>query len=740
MRKIIFGLSVAILPLLFSCSNKDYDTGMQREGMVDFTIQTSIPQGIKTYAPSNPGSGQGGIGNVDPASYDLRYIMEVWTTESTPRVAVRKIQIAQNFSTPVIFTTTLLAQHYNFVFWADFVKKGTKADLFYNTNTGPVDIMAAGPGTVDVSGYTGLTDIEIIPDVNGGITESFLGAPPIHNLAEAHDAYFGVRNIDLSKASVTNNDLPGSTTNQPNIVLTRPFGKFRLVSTDAPENVYFGDNLSQIKSAIVGAGIAYSTNIPSGFNALTGTTTGATIAAPFYALSPEVSVEQIAAIGNKDAIVLAFDYIFTPTPGTATQTVAFNAVVAGGSLSNPYKIGNREISNIPIERNKLTTIFGKFFTQSADLKVLVSDGFIDDPINIDLDKDAQIIDADGQNNIDLIIPNHTIAPIYTFKINGTINSGATITLKDETNPSVNGVGYEGEVYLVFEKTPPALGSFTIDLPFATVYINGINVTTMTASVSDNTLHIDKTCKIGTLDFQKGKVEIERGATITTINKGAGTKVFYGATTIAQITATTIGGVVADVFFMNDIIGYTSAAGGVVPNDGCTIDGKGHSITTYAETATATQGVFNWNGSSRNNITIKNMTIINTAPKTGTLYGHGFNITNGSKGNVIENVKVVLNSATSGHGINLNASDVTVLGDFSCASGMRGISLANANNTNNLYFNKTTKFVFSTAATGVTTDIQNGRTTNVFPNDNVEWKYYSTTNAAAGRQEIGWYNY
>ena len=311
MNKQFFGLFAFLLAFLFSCSDDNLNTG-KKEGMVDFTIETSIPKEIATYA-----SHEGGIANVDPGYYSLRYIMEVWTQDNPRQLAYRDSSIVTDFnvSTNVTFSVQLVSQVYDFVFWADFVDKGTKEDKFYNTNSNNTSFADLG--------YLGLQDIQI---------KSY------EISTEARDAFYAAeKNVDLSHS------------NHIGVKLTRPFGKYRLIATEAPSG-----SVGEVT-------VDYSAMaLPVGFNALTGDITSVTILATTCTGEASPEIAEAGGITYPNAYVLAFDYIFVPE--SVPQTVKFNATVYDGTAAAGASIGYFEIPDILVERNKLTTVIGNFFT------------------------------------------------------------------------------------------------------------------------------------------------------------------------------------------------------------------------------------------------------------------------------------------------------------------------------------------------------------------------------------------
>ncbi|MDR3236263.1 MAG: hypothetical protein LBT48_05985 [Prevotellaceae bacterium] len=364
MMKQIYWLLATVLILSVSCSKDDFSAKQENEGLVNFSFTTAIPQGINTYAYA---SHEGGAKNVDENSYDLRYILEVWTKDG--RLAYRDYQIVpENFATAsVTFTANLLAMEYDFVFWADFVDNGTTADLYYKTNDGKSDDDIKNDPTCD----KGLTDIQL---------RQGAGAPAYEVSDEARDAFYAVAAVNLSAATVRENT----------ITLKRPFGKFRLISTD----VTGGSAIHAKKSKIQYTGAA---TFPAGFNALTGVVnTAAAVAIDLSsALLSGVTPEDVVVNGitYSDAQILAVDYIFA---APSQPTLSFNVSVYSDDAAT-VKISEREISNVPIEANKLTTIIGNFYTNTGLYSILMHNPF-DGSFDLDGDDMAAVTDAGVEIN------------------------------------------------------------------------------------------------------------------------------------------------------------------------------------------------------------------------------------------------------------------------------------------------------------------------------------------------------
>ena len=321
--------AVAISIFSLSCQKSESESN-PINGEVELSITAGIPNGITTYGPEGTGSHNGGAVLLDPKDYDLRYVLEVWTDEQTPKLAYQETQyVPDNFTTQsVIFNVRLIAKSYNFVFWADFVPKGTTADNYYNT--------------ADLTNITYAKD----PDLTD----------------YAMDAYSKVVSVDLS---VQNQNIQ-------EVKLQRPFGKFRLIATDELSGNLQKDETPASTELVYANG----TTIPDTFNALTGKASGSRSVATINA-----SVQQEDAVVNgvtyADAYMLIANYIFASDAHTA-YTMDVTVKDADNNT-----IGIRNLSQIPVVKNKLTTVIGNFYTNEGNLAIIVEDPFETPEIPID---------------------------------------------------------------------------------------------------------------------------------------------------------------------------------------------------------------------------------------------------------------------------------------------------------------------------------------------------------------------
>ena len=348
-----------ILPILTlggllaaSCQREELEAG-KITGEVDFTITAGIPGGISTYAPAVTGSHNGGAVLLDPAKYDLRYIMQAY--DETGKLAYSATQyVSDDFTTQsVVFEARLIAKKYNFVFWADFVPEGQTADYYYKTTD--------AEGNIDLRDITYAQDPDFTDD--------------------AMDAYTKVVEVNLSAQNQNITD----------IKLQRPFGKLRLIATDQLSGDLQDDELpatTEIK-------YAHGTTVPDVFNALTGIASGNTRT---ISSITSVSMQEDAVVGGTTytgAYFLIANYIFAADANTGYAM----DVTVKDQTGNPT--GVRSLSQIPIVKNKLTTVIGNFYSNSSTLEVIIEDPFEEPETQIDPEEEVLVVEP-GDDVAELI--------------------------------------------------------------------------------------------------------------------------------------------------------------------------------------------------------------------------------------------------------------------------------------------------------------------------------------------------
>ena len=351
---------LALGGLLFasSCQMDEPDAGTLT-GEVDFSITAGIPSGITTYADPIPAfSHRGGASNLDPKDYTLRYILQVFDEDGKVAYEEEKTPEAGTFG-GVTFEARLLAKKYNFVFWADFVKTEGNVE-FYNVGN-------------SIDGY----NLSNITYKDKNIT--------INDLAtDAADAYTKVVEVDLTQAS--------QSLSEP-VKLQRPFGKIRLLATDAlgehnKQEERPGEVTIDFKDAV----------IPSEYNALAQKVAkGVTMKVgklTFTAVCEDASVNGVTT-EYKNSYLLGYSYIFA---SGEIPSYSIDVEVKGNQVGSGV-IGTRSLSSIPVQANKLTTVIGNFYTNEGSIDVKVDDMFDGDDIEVPVTEIFVVTPADDLQKI-----------------------------------------------------------------------------------------------------------------------------------------------------------------------------------------------------------------------------------------------------------------------------------------------------------------------------------------------------
>ena len=178
---------------------------------ISITVGNPDPMDAYSKAPlttTDAFSHLGGAMTVDPASFDLRYIVEVWSNEDTPQLLHRETKcVDDNFvATTVSFKIRIQSLPCKLVFWSDFVEQGSSNDLHYNTANNLQNISYSDQ-------ITSIGDLA----------------------SDDMDAYCAVVPIE----SVSNDQ-------KRHITLRRPFGKLRLLATDQVE----GGDIEGVKPVV----------------------------------------------------------------------------------------------------------------------------------------------------------------------------------------------------------------------------------------------------------------------------------------------------------------------------------------------------------------------------------------------------------------------------------------------------------------------------------------------------------
>ena len=124
--KKLFALLAVVLAVA-SCQKESNDLAVNM-GEQETLITVALPEATRAN------SGVGALDNNVLADHQLRYILEIYSDINTDE-CLRNVKFAEGDKTEVVFNVRLVPGHaYDFVVWADFVKKGE--DTYFYTKDG----------------------------------------------------------------------------------------------------------------------------------------------------------------------------------------------------------------------------------------------------------------------------------------------------------------------------------------------------------------------------------------------------------------------------------------------------------------------------------------------------------------------------------------------------------------------------------------------------------------------------
>lgn len=315
--------------LLFSACSQDLDQTGPNPGEEVVRIQLEAPEAMQlTRSVAGTNSAKGGLTNVDWTKYDVRYQLAVYSEDGTQLLIAPQSKVYDTYG-PATFEFRLTPNTtYKFVAWADFVTQGSEEDLHYNT--------------------ADLTHISIITDNDQDKTIN----------DESRDAFFVTKNIAV-----------GQTLNE-SLTLKRPFAKIRVVTTDWDESngaVAKPDNFK----------ITYhDCKRFSGLNAVSGEATGEADADASTVYVAEIATDASGEKfyeGGYDATstnrTLIVDYLVATSD---QQAIHFKLDMLAGTTP---VISRDFTTNIPIQRNYLTTLIGNLLSVGGSITIDIDENF-----------------------------------------------------------------------------------------------------------------------------------------------------------------------------------------------------------------------------------------------------------------------------------------------------------------------------------------------------------------------------
>ena len=349
--------AIAALVLGLASCQKDFNAEVNSASEVDFKFSVAAPELAMTRAGDTAEKPQNALDSAfgaidyfqgtDWKQVDLRYTLEVYDYRADGNYAGQepvkdRMAIVLDSYQATTFELRLAPKRdYHFVVFADFVEDGATAWSELDKLT--------KDGLRHRIGDT-LASIELI-DVDGEELND-----------EKSDAYFATAKINPSN----------NTNNMEAIELTRPYAKVRVVATDLHEL-----NLNVKPASVM---VAYNELNANTFNAVEGTISGTHAKKEFNYTYTDPHVytagkdAETTTTVNGDVrnthMTLFTDYILAKDEQEAIQFVmtVFDEKNEIIKETNFY-------TEIPVQRNYLTTIIGNVLTTATEIEVTINDNF-----------------------------------------------------------------------------------------------------------------------------------------------------------------------------------------------------------------------------------------------------------------------------------------------------------------------------------------------------------------------------
>lgn len=373
---------------------------------------------------------------------NLRYTLEVYEANdrddySAPvKVKDRMVQIIDEYA-PVSFDLRLIANRkYHFVVFADFVPESVT-----DATQGKSVADQANLGIHHTIGAT-LADITVKADAIND---------------ETTDAYFAAEDITISNSMAQT------------VILKRPYGKLRVIATDLAEL-----NLNADPAKVV---VSYDAAHPTKFNALTGsidfeqTTTTVDFTSTYNAGIGKQSLDNhfyteyyddktLFSTTNAEGeqrhthMTLFTDYILAKDEQSDIQFTMTTYDGKGGLIKEV------EFSTqIPIQRNYLTTIIGNVLTTATQLEVKINDNF-----------DNEIVVNHYSNNEIIYTATSKVTPKYPD------NFGGAKIVSNEWDATT------GEGIITFDRDLTTIGTYAFNHCYS---LTDITIPDSVTKIEDN---------------------------------------------------------------------------------------------------------------------------------------------------------------------------------------------------------------------------------------------------------------
>ena len=408
MKKVLF---LAALVLGLASCQKDFTADNESRGEVSVQLSVAAPELVGATrtdgdAQNTLNSAYGAIDYLDGnatgdrqnwSKVDLRYSMEVYEEDDLVNPVKDRVVIIKDKYEPVTFELRLIPhRNYRFVVFADFVPEGTAAQAVDYANQ-------ANLGLRHTIGEK-LSQITIKQDVDA-----------IND--EIADAYY---------KSFTYTPSNNATNKADDVILQRPYAKLRVIATDLAEL-----NLTANPKYVT---VTYGNNvvIPTTFNAVEGTISDSknesdkTFDYTYVDNIRTNRVNHVYNCGYDDDVTVASN----GTERASHLTLFTDYILATDSQSpvsfqmTVYDQDNEPIktvdfnTNIPTQRNHLTTIIGNLMTAYTEFSVTIDDTF-EEPENVvrTVDTTAELAAAvaEAADGDIILIGGEVTMPYFTNK-------------------------------------------------------------------------------------------------------------------------------------------------------------------------------------------------------------------------------------------------------------------------------------------------------------------------------------
>ena len=451
MKARFFALAALVLGMV-SCQ-QDVDTIAPVGGEVDFQISVAAPELAGTRAGEDGeadtqnamDSAFGAIDYLQGAAtgdyrqdwgdVDLRYTLEVYDVADSYAGAVpvkdRQVVIVDEYA-PVVFDLRLVPNRdYHFVVFADFVAEGSASKT-------PAEQLLVNGIRHEIG--TTLADITVF---NEAIND------------EVADSYFATKDIKVTNSAAQD------------IVLKRPYGKLRVVATDLAEL-----NLNVHPKSVV---VEYESFNPNKFDAVTGDIDGEYAVKSFTTTFVEnvrdnmgshyynvgYDAETAPAVNGtvrNTHITLFTDYILgenAQTDGTYPQTPIHFTMTVNDGKGGEIKT-TAFTTDIPVERNKLTTVIGNVLTTATEIEVRIDDNFAGEYVQSSWDGKAKEPQKDAEGN--WVITEASELAWLADQVNGTTRAAGR-TFEGETFKLTKDIDLNNDRWTPIGATGKFLGTF-----------------------------------------------------------------------------------------------------------------------------------------------------------------------------------------------------------------------------------------------------------------------------------------